>query len=363
MNLSRLLGMAASLVVVVMWAASCGPNDSCKTTDDCLDGKICVESKCVVKGPETGGDGPCTPGALCRPTDPNLHPCDAPEICDANGQCPPDTYVAAENHLLCRPPENACDLPEYCDGTSAECPADQYAEANTPCAEASCADGMTTPARYCEGGNKTCVAVAPISCNGYQCNGSTCGTSCTSDADCLSTHYCQPGNQCAPKRQDGQPCIGTAFGADCLSGTCTGSYLDSDGDGFGAGAVGYFCGAPEAAGRTALVGDCCDSDNRAKPGQTNFFTTQRACGGWDFDCNGTTLLQDVSSDACQTVGSCGTFDRECSESTGWAGSPPGCGVAGTYVTSCGSSPICNQSTCPGCNACNAVTATRTQACR
>ena len=38
---------------------------------------------------------------------------------------------------------------------------------------------------------------------------------------------------------------------------------------------------------TAAADDCCDTDASAFPGQTAYFGMPRACGGYDYDCNGT----------------------------------------------------------------------------
>lgn len=58
----------------------------------------------------------------------------------------------------------------------------------------------------------------------------------------------------------------------------------------------YFGGAPIAScvGDAALdqwevldAADCDDSDGDARPGQANYFTSQRNGGGWDYNCDGT----------------------------------------------------------------------------
>lgn len=289
--------------------------------------------------------------------------CDVEEFCPGNGpQCPPD--MLRPSSYVCRAAVNNCDVAETCTGPSATCPTDTFAPPTTVCAPQTCSNGVTTPTRYCVGTSPTCGTVTPVSCNGYQCNGTTCGTTCTTSADCLSTHYCQPGGQCAPKRIDGQPCTGPANGFECVSGICSGSYVDSDSDGFGAGPIGYFCGATPPAGRAATNTDCCDTDSRAWPGATNFQTTPRAgCGGFDFNCDNVQTRQYTQSNACQATGTCAGGDRSCAGTTGWSGAVPSCGVTDTYVTSCGAIPACNWSTCPGCTTCSAVTASRTQGCR
>jgi hypothetical protein len=66
-------------------------------------------------------------------------------------------------------------------------------------------------------------------------------------------------------------------------------YVDADGDGVGGGAkVGEACTAPQ--GNSLVAGDCLDSNDKVKPGQSTFFATgyTNASGklSYDYDCNG-----------------------------------------------------------------------------
>jgi len=269
------------------------------------------------------------------------------------GSCTPGT--------VCRAAVDACDVAESCD-TTGHCPADAFASAATTCLAAGCTDGVAQPAQHCDGATDTCVTQATIPCNGFACSGATCGTTCTSDANCLSTHWCQPGGLCAPKRIDGQPC---ASATECMSGACTASFVDADHDGQGTGASATFCGASPPTGRAASAGDCCDTEARAFVGQTAFFGTASACGGFDFNCNGSATQQDPIGNACQSSGGCGTGDRDCPgapDEVGWVLGTPACGVSASYVTACGRMTACAPATCPGCGVCRQTTATRTQAC-
>lgn len=275
-------------------------------------------------GPDAGIGTDCIPGVICREA---IGVCDVAEVCNAQGFCP----------------EN------------------QVAPATKQCAAEACSAGKYTAPRYCHGSTATCNPVNTISCNGYQCSGTVCATSCTSDSQCQSTHFCQPDNQCAPKRVDGQPCTRAA---ECVSGACTLSYPDVDGDGFGAsnGAAGGYCGVNPPAGRSATKNDCCDSDSRARPGQTTYFDTQRTgCGGFDFNCDAAESKQDESAYACKTNGSCAESD--CGGGTGWATSTaPECGTSATYVTQCSFKTYSGSSPCAGGFYCASVDEQRSQAC-
>ncbi len=214
--LTRFLVLAITAGVLGVVVASCGsPDSSCRSDQDCGPGERCEGGRCIPSGAGggaggrggggggegggsggggAGGDGgeACTPFTVCRAA---AGACDIEEVCTGTGaQCPPDMLVSA--NTVCRPAANACDVAESCNGTDPACPTDAFAPANTQCAAPTCSNGVATPARYCAGGSATCNPVTPISCNGYQCSGTTCGTSCATHSDCLSSHFCQPGNQC-----------------------------------------------------------------------------------------------------------------------------------------------------------------------
>jgi hypothetical protein len=109
--------------------------------------------------------------------------------------------------------------------------------------------------------------------------------------------------------------------------------------------------------------DCCDSDGNARPGQTNYFTNQRAtCGGYDFNCVDGEEKQYTRLDGECMV--CYSYDYPfCPASrgdTGWTGASPACGQSSTYVSNRG---ICDM----GDGECDPVVAcssgSRTQGCR
>lgn len=147
---------------------------------------------------------------------------------------------------------------------------------------------------------------------------------------------------------------------------------DSDGDTY---ANSTTCSATGGAGyirknkMTSTTADCCDSDANAKPGQTSYFTTARTtCGGYDYNCNSSEEQQNtsgVSFSTCVDVGgSCGYGTVG---NSGWSGSVPACGAAGTWqdagccpyeVSDC---PSAGQY--PSCSIGGQFTSGQTQACR
>jgi hypothetical protein len=93
--------------------------------------------------------------------------------------------------------------------------------------------------------------------------------------------------------------------------------------------------------------DCCDSDNRAYPGQTEPFTTAVTCVGatFDFNCDGTDeLAWDLvyQGECCYYVSGAAAWQ------SGWVGSIPECGESQDFhlcdVT------LCSSCTGPGCAA-------------
>lgn len=355
-------------------------------------GGLCdVAESCSGSSAQCPGDAKLAVGAVCRPV---AGSCDVEERCDGTFECPPDVLVAQGVSCrapsgtcdleetctgvgpqcpvdrvknageLCRAALNECDVAEQCAGGTKDCPSDAYQPQSLQCAPQLCTAGVTSPARFCAGSSATCLQSTVVSCNGYTCAGATCRTQCSSNDDCLATHSCQ-GGLCAPRRANGVACSGPNAGSECASGTCLGSYTDLDNDDFGAGPIGWFCGASAPAGRSTNANDCCDTDPRARPGQPVFLLDPRTgCGGYDFDCNGADEHQYTGTDACQSMGECATEDRECTGGTGWADSTePACGATATYIPVCRVVSACSTFTCPGCTSCMATVQQRTQGCR
>lgn len=70
-----------------------------------------------------------------------------------------------------------------------------------------------------------------------------------------------------------------SFGSDCTSGYC---YIDEDGDRYAPAS-----GTTKCQANSQIAGvDCCDSDSRAYPGESTYYTTINNCSSWDYDCSG-----------------------------------------------------------------------------
>ena len=169
------------------------------------------------------------------------------------------------------------------------------------------------------------------------------------DGDCDDSRSAiAPG---APELCDGRDndCDGKTDDQDTGLVDCTTFLFDNDGDTYGV-ATDTQCRCVAGNKYTATRGgDCCDTDDRAKPGQTAYFGSANACGSYDYDCVGgaTGELSGNGSCACLTL-LC-LDGASCTMTPGWT-SEPACGQSGSWVTGCAA--LC----LPG-------TESRTQRCR
>ncbi|MFZ2024657.1 MAG: hypothetical protein WAV51_00015 [Microgenomates group bacterium] len=125
-------------------------------------------------------------------------------------------------------------------------------------------------------------------------------------------------------------------------------YADADSDTYYSITSQSVCGgATTCAGlspaQSATVGtDCCDTDANAKPGQTAYFTTARTtCGGYDYDCDASSLetLDSTGINAATYVctNPCNSCSLDYSVTPGWLTAPPAtCGGSGTKYSMNGS---------------------------
>ncbi len=131
-------------------------------------------------------------------------------------------------------------------------------------------------------------------------------------------------------KANGQPC---AVANECQSGACQNFFRDEDNDTVG-GPMQKVCGSTPPAGFQGTGGDCCDTDPRAKPGQTMYFDTARTGGcagpGFDFDCDNQQTLEYPESGRC--YGPPAPNCNQCALGVGWAmPGAPMCGSQGQVV--------------------------------
>ncbi len=135
-------------------------------------------------------------------------------------------------------------------------------------------------------------------------------------------------------------------------------YRDADGDGYGNPSVTQ-SSCTQPAGYVANNTDCYDGNILAHPGQTNYYTTNRGDGSFDYDCNGT-WDQDPGM-ACLTslpAPICSSPNNYPNGTAGYVSSIPACGQYGTWRICCSftnsscttldscSNGSCGNSSCP-----------------
>jgi hypothetical protein len=149
----------------------CKPKKTMGAT--CLNGDECGSTFCV--------DGVCC-GSACTAT------CQACNLPGAVGNCTP-VPVAQDPNTEC-PADLAapCGRAGGCDGAGA-C---RLQADGTPCGGGMSCSGTTESQRACNG-RGTCASVNPRSCAPYRCQGTACGVTCFSNADCAPGTTCQGG--------------------------------------------------------------------------------------------------------------------------------------------------------------------------
>jgi len=118
-----------------------------------------------------------------------------------------------------------------------------------------------------------------------------------------------------------------------VSNACSTFYADVDGDGFGnPDSTVRVCGVTPPAGYLTDSKDCCDADPAAFPGQSQYFQAARmGCGGFDYNCDGTTtkLLTQQAAYTCNVTMNFCDFQAE-----GWSAGVPECGMLNNWLTGC-----------------------------
>lgn len=222
-------------------------------------------------------------------------------------------------------------LPITCEDTSNPCEPDASADAEPP--PPTSIDAMPPPVRpdggpdrpdggpdaRPDGGPDARPDTGPDSgpdagdpCDNVVCN-SVHGTSICVEGKCVIAQ-CDPGfDNCDGNAANGCEPLNTYF-------------EDKDSDGHGVMDVTRdACTLPQ--GFATVADDCDDNDNRAFPGQTQYFSTPRASGGFDFNCDGNDSLQNTRIDPQQCI----CNGNECSLSRGWKDVVPSCGDSAQFA--------------------------------
>jgi hypothetical protein len=175
--------------------------------------------------------------------------------------------------------------------------------ANNECSSGFCVDGVCCDSA-CDQQCTTCNVVGAAG----HCVGQLFGDDVQAAEPCTGAHTCgvdiQSPTLASCKLKNQQHCSAPA---DCASANCATYYEDLDADGYGSSNAVEFCdnnGAAAPPGYSTISGDCCDHDLAANPSATAYYTSESACGSWDFNCDGKIEAQNgYSSMYCgQTLG-------------------------------------------------------------
>lgn len=327
---------------------SCTTGTEC-TSGFCTDG-VCCESACSGSCESCSIDkGKCVPVPDGQDPDKECLPAprpDAGEVPEPDASVPVDgggDGGASEGGVADPDGGGAVNIPdggftsteERCAGSCNGNRACKFPGSEASCGSKFC-NSSTEAARFACDGKGHCE-LGLQACASFSCEGEECRKTCAEENDCQTTHFCNQQGICQERLGNGLGC-GTASqcksgfcvvengsgvccnsacstadfgpGASCKTpgatgqckcsvacgaGSCRLFYRDLDVDGYGdkdgvtannTAKVGCD-NAPPPAGFVANNTDCDDSDNRAHPGQTGWFSdTTLGKGLNDFNCDG-----------------------------------------------------------------------------
>jgi hypothetical protein len=363
--------------------AACAADHDC-ASGVCVDG-VCCNAKCdgvcetcslpgalgqctaIADGEDPDNECPTTPLPDAAAPDANA-PNDAGD--DASDAAAPD---AGELTL----PDGGLTLDDAkCAGKCNGKRACTYPSSATTCGTTFCNTTADQGRAECDGAGHCLLGLE--ACQAYACpeGASGCKTTCTSESDCLPTHYCD--GTCKPKLGNGTACqsvtqcqsgycagnvccsdacdpsvapgatctkpgsVGTCMCTACASGPCKAWHLDHDKDGYGDPAVskpGCVSGPAPEAGYVEDDTDCDDGNVNVHPGQLSYFAVHRTNGSFDYDCSGT-----ITKETPEFVGgSC----RFCSSLKLTCGSSSTCATAGAQASFDCRATRCTKELCIG----------------
>ena len=236
----------------------------------CMHGGQCYSSFCV--------DGVCC-NAECTGA------CVSCKVTGSEGACMSVPAGEDPRDQCAESAPATCGLDGTCDGAGA---CRRYV-AGSECAPGSCTGATETAASTCDG-NGTCKAGGTRSCAPQTCQNGSCGTACTSDAQCLTGFFCEA-TSCRPKRALAAACDKAS---DCMSNNCAQGVCCNS-------ACSQNCYACNLAGS---VGTCTAAATGTDPLNQCATTAATTCGT-DGQCDGAGACRlFASGTACGPGGSC-----------------------------------------------------------
>lgn len=282
---------------------------------------------------------------------------------------------------------SSCGLDGSCDGAGA---CARY-PSGTGCGAGSCSGTTFTSAGSCDGTGTCTPGATTTNCSPYQCATSGCTSPCSSDADCVSAHYCDVAGACVPLQPNASPCArdGECSSGACVDQVCCENACDAPCSACSALAKGQ--GDDGVCGTVASGLDPHD-DCEPDPGFPASCKADGACDGsgacrafarLGTGCGVTTCAGGlVQGDLCDGQGTCqggsevpcapfGCRGNECGETCSGdaeCAKDAICGPAGVCVAtkplgdSCGTDGECNSGYCVDGHCCNAICNGQCEAC-
>jgi hypothetical protein len=293
-----------------------GGGAACTLDADCASGS-CVDGTCCDRACDGACEG-CSSGT-CAPY--------------AAGTDPDDECDAAD--------ATTCGRSGSCDGAGA---CALHAE-GTVCAPVSCAAGVQTQARTCDG-DGVCTDRGTIDCAPLGCSGDRCAGSCADDLACADGEFCDTG-LCVPALAQGLTCLRDrqCASARCAEGVCCDRACASRCEACaasvrGAGVDGT-CG-PIVAGTDP--DDECAATSAAECGNDGACDGAGSCREWAAStvCTDATCVSGVATTAglCSGTGSCGP-------STATPCTPYACGATACRTSCAGDGDCAAGARCSG----------------
>lgn len=373
-------------------AAVCNANFECTTQSGVPDDSACtattVANDCGWWLPIacTGATSQTAPA--CPTT------CTTSAECDAGGWCDPASRTCREDlddGAACGVDDGRCKSGHCqngfccaggdCCAAATDCPA-SYASPPVCTSPVACdgeADVATCVASICGTAadvddDRACTAATVASdCGPYRpifCTGSAtqtapaCPTSCTGDAECDASAYCNAGGQCVPDQPDGGTCAddGECVAGHCQNGFCCASgdccAADNDCDAYD---VAPTCGSPAGCQGTRVEG-VCSPTKQCGPATVD---DDRGCAGVEANACGpypAALCTAAPSQSAPTCATSCTGDGGCDPSAHCDGGVcvPDAGPGGFCTTtsqcagglSCVDNVCCTSACTGGCEACD-----------
>ncbi|MBT9561204.1 MAG: hypothetical protein IV100_34740, partial [Myxococcales bacterium] len=245
------------------------------------------------------GVGAC--GFVAVDTDPQVD-CPLCEVCDGNGACNPADLGTDVKNECAAGTTTSCGLNGTCDGASA---CDKYGT-ETVCTAGTCSGTTHNFDDLCDG-TGSCTDAGTESCVPYACVGTTCATTCTTDADCAPSFMCNTTTSaCVPTKVDGDPC---ASANECVSGHCQNGYCCASGNCCATTAnCAAFAVAPSCTTASLCDGERTDATcNGNKQCVTAVVDDDTACAAAvcvNASCTSAGALQHIAAKTCNAGGQC-----------------------------------------------------------